>query len=303
MNSRTYSIVATVLLVLALIGLLFLWTRNSKLNESNEAYISEVDSLTQVKYDLLNDLDSLELAFNGLAVRSDSLSTSLSEAKESIKRLEQIRRQSSSDLRSLREEINQLRAVKSDLETTVATLMEENEQLLARNDSLNQELQVSQVLNQQLVSQTEQLAEANQALADEMDRLKAASVKANGFRVDVERGNGKPTTSGRRADVIEVSFDITQVPSEYQGLTTLYLVITDSNGMPVQSLNPVRTRINVRGEVAEFEAQQAKEVNLSASQRLSFKHEIQERRLEPGFYRAAIYSDMGFLGSSGFQLR
>lgn len=303
MNSKTYSIVATVLFALALIGVIFLWTRNSKLQTSNEEYMTEVDSLTQVKYDLLNDLDSLQLAYEGLAVTSDSLSNSLAGAKENIDRLERIRRQSASDLRSLREEINQLRAVKSELSANVAQLQEENAMLLAQNDSLNQELVVSQSRNQQLVSQTSQLEEANQALLDEMNTLKAESVKATGFRIDIEKDNGKPTLHGRRADVIEVSFDMTSVPREYQGLHTVYLVISDPNGTPIQSVNPVRTRINVRGEVAEFEAQLAKEVNLSESQRLSFKHEIQERRLDPGYYRAAIYSDMGFLGASGFQIR
>lgn len=303
MNSRAYSIVATVLFLLALIAIIFMWTRNNNLKESNEAYISEVDSLTEVKYGLLNDLDSLQLAFEGLSIRADSLSGSLTEAKDAIDRLERIRRQSASDLRSLREEINQLRAVKADLSATVAQLQEENEQLLAQNDSLSQELQTSQTRNQQLVSQTQNLEEANQQLLDEMNTLKAESVKASGFRIDIEKENGKPTLHGRRADVIEVGFDMTSVPREYQGLTTIYLVITDSNGTPIESLNPVRTRITVRGEVAEFEAQQAKEINLTEAQRLEFKHEIQERRLEPGYYRAAIYSDMGFLGSSGFQIR
>lgn len=303
MNSRAYSIVATVLFLLALIALIFMWTRNNQLQESNEAYISEVDSLTEVKYGLLNDLDSLQLAFEGLSVRADSLSGSLTEAKDAIDRLERIRSRSASDLRSLREEINQLRAVKADLSTTVAQLQEENEMLLAQNDSLSQELQTSQTRNQQLVSQTQNLEEANQVLLDEMNTLKAESVKASGFRIDIENDNGKPTLHGRRADIIEVSFDMTSVPREHQGLTTVYLVITDNNGSPIASRNPVRTRINVRGEIAEFEAQQAKEVNLTEAQRLEFKHEIQERRLDPGYYRAAIYSDMGFLGSSGFQIR
>lgn len=303
MNSKAYPIVATVLFVLALVAVIFLWNRNSNLKQTNEEYITEVDSLTQVKADLLQDLDSLQLAYEGMAAYGDSLSGSLASAKESIAKLEEIRRQSSSDLKSLRNEVNQLRALKTDLSSTIAQLQEENQALMARNDSLNTELVASTDLNQQLTTQTQQLEQANQALLDETNRLKAESVKASGFRVDVEQANGKPTTSGRRAEQIRVSFDLTNVPREYQGLHTVYLVISDSKSIPIASTNPVRTRITVRGEVAEFEAQQAKEMNLTNSQRLEFKHEISERRLDPGYYRVAIYSDMGFLGSAGFQLR
>lgn len=303
MNNRTVSIAAIVLFLLTLIGVIYLWTQNKQLKQSNETYISEVDSLTSVKYELLGEIDSIQGAFERMSVRSDSLSGSLAKAEQTISELNRIRRKSSADLESLRREINQLRSLKGDLEATVAQLQEDNQRLTAENEQLTVQLEESETRNEQLTSITQDLQEANQSLLDEMNRLKAASVKANGFQVDVLRNSGKPTTSGRRADVIEASFDVTDVPREYQGLHTVYLIISDANGTPIQSLNPVRARLTVNGEVAEIEAQQAKEVNLTTSQRLSFKHEIQERRLTPGYYRVAIYSDMGFLGSAGFQLR
>lgn len=303
MNNRTVSIVAIVLFLLTLIATIFLWTRNNKLQQSNETYIAEVDSLTNVKYELLGEIDSIQGAFERMSFRSDSLSGSLAKAEKTIDELNRVRRKSAADLESLRNEINQLRSLKGDLEATVAQLQEENERLTVENEQLTVQLVESETRNQELTSMTQDLQEANQVLLDEMNRLKAASVKANGFQVDILRGSGKATISGRRADIIETSFDITEVPREYQGLHTVYLVISDANGTPIQSLNPVRARLTVNNEVAEIEAQQAKEVNLTTSQRLSFKHEIQERRLNPGYYRVAIYSDMGFLGSAGFQLK
>ncbi len=302
-RSRLLSIVASVLFLLTLVALIFFINRNSKLQQENANYISEVDALTQEKYELLTDLDSLRGAYEDLSFVRDSLDQSLGQADSTIEVLNRIRRQNASSLSSLRQEVNQLRGLRNQMEATVAELEAENEALIARNDSLTQELQVSTQRNRQLATQTANLEEANEALLEETNRLKAASVRASGFTVDVQQRNGRPTTSGRRADKIIVNFDMTGVPPNYQGLHTLYLIISDATGVPIESRNPVRTRINVNGEIAEFEAQLAKEVSLADSQRLTFNHEVQERRLDPGYYRVAIYSDMGFLGSAGFQLR
>ncbi len=302
-RSRILSITASVLFLLSFIGLLFMVNRNQRLKEDNASYMEEVDILTQEKYQIMTQIDSLQGEVEGLSFVRDSLNEGLTQANATIEELDRIRRRSASSLASLREEVNQLRGMRVQMEATVADLQEQNDILAARNDSLSQELQVSTQRNRELVSQTASLEEANEALLDETNRLKAASVRASGFTIDIEQRNGRPTTSGRRADQVTVNFDMTNVPVEFQGLHTLYLVISDATGVPIESTNPVRTRINVRGEIAEFEAQHAKEVSLSTAQRLSFKHEILERRLDPGYYRVAIYSDMGFLGSAGFQLR
>jgi chromosome segregation ATPase len=301
MNNKNYSIVMTVLFLLALVGLLLMWNRGNRLQSANTTYVAEVDSLTQIKYELLNDLDSLQLAFEGLALQSDSLSEALAGAKETIAKLEQVRRQNSAGAESLRREINQLRALKADLESTVTQLREENEQLLAANEQLTVQLEASETRNLQLTSQTQELEEANKTLLDEMNRLRAASVKASGFQVDINRNSGRGTTSARRSRTLDISFDLTEVPREFHGLHTVYLVISDATGTPIKSLNPIRTRITANNQVAEIEAQAAKEVNLTASQRLNFKHEVQER-LSAGYYRVAVYSDLGFLGSAAFRL-
>jgi hypothetical protein len=44
-----------------------------------------------------------------------------------------------------------------------------------------------------------------------------------------------------------------------------------------------------------------KEVNITSNQRLSFSHNMEDK-LKPGFYRVAVYADLGMLGSANFRL-
>jgi len=44
-----------------------------------------------------------------------------------------------------------------------------------------------------------------------------------------------------------------------------------------------------------------KEDNITSNQRLSFSHKMEDK-LKPGFYRVAVYTDVGMLGSANFRL-
>jgi hypothetical protein len=54
--------------------------------------------------------------------------------------------------------------------------------------------------------------------------------------------------------------------------------------------------------VVELIAARARDVNITASQRLSFTHDLEDR-LRPGFYRVSVFTDIGLLGAASFRLQ
>jgi hypothetical protein len=49
-------------------------------------------------------------------------------------------------------------------------------------------------------------------------------------------------------------------------------------------------------------AVKAKDVDIAENQRLSFVYDLEEK-LDPGFYRVSIFTEIGMLGSSSIRLR
>lgn len=302
-KSRLYAGIALLLLLLAIA--IFFIVRSINLSGKNEGLNTSLDSLNTVKFDLLDQLDSLETEFAVTVATSDSLGGALSDAQSAMARqseeIKRIKRQSALTADQLKAEIAQLRNFKAQMEGAMEELRAENEKLKEENTYLSGELVKADSTNKQLTAKTGVLESANKALQEEMNKLRAKSVKATGFRVDVGKRNDKPTMSSRRTRNIGVSFDLIDVPEQYHGVHTLYLVITNEAGVPVKSANPIRTTIRVNDATAEIEAQVAKEVNLENTQRLVFNYSPSDK-LSAGTYQAAIYTDFGLLGTVSFKL-
>ncbi len=303
-NNRTVVILAT-LLLLSLIGLGWFWMKSSRLQGENTGYEATADSLSTLKYDLLDNIDSLQTAYQLIIAKNDSLNVSLEDALQNVanqnEQLKSIRRQSSNSQKGLLQEINQLRALKAELEGNIGRLVEENESLREENSMLAEQVETTEKRNQELSAKSSQLESANLTLQSDLSQLRAASVRASGFLVDLQTRSSKTTSKSGRVRNLSINFDIVNVPQEHQGTHTLYLVITDASGNPIASDNPIRKRIEANGRVAEIIAQQSKEVSLEESQRLNFNYPVSEK-LKRGTYQVSIYSDLGLLGSSNVKL-
>ena len=143
----------------------------------------------------------------------------------------------------------------------------------------------------------------NNSIQDEVKKLTLANFKASAFRVEVEKKRGsKATAKSRKAKRIKVSFDLTNVPEEYQGVRPLYLVISDDKATPIKLDNPIKAQIQVNGQTTDIIAAESKEINVTDNQRLSFSHDLAEK-LGSGYYRVALYTDIGLLGANSFRLR
>ena len=301
-NSRVYGIVVTALLILSAILGWFFWQKSrSMISESKQRQVT-LDSLAIVKTTIEHDLDSLSLAYSSLRTENESLQGKVTNTAAIIEQKEiaikQIKSATAKDLEGLSKQVADLQKVKTEYETVISVLKEENAQLKAENERLTGE-------NTQLKGEKEELSgkvtDLAKQLEDQIRKTQSATFKATSFRVEVARRNDKLTTKARRARELAVSFDLADVPQPFQGAQKIYLVITDDKGNPIASKNPVKATVYAPTGPVEIMAQQVKQVQVEATQRLSFSHQLEDK-LKSGNYVVAIYCDKGLLGASSLRL-
>ena len=306
MNSRQIIIILAVILGLLLILAGWWGMKVQQLNKANEQLSGEktelreqLDGLEAVKRNLEIEVDSLEKAYLAKVVENEELQGSLASAKNEViaknVALKNAKKANTSELNDLKAEIQELLASKGELEKLIKDVQSENDSLKSLAGQLEKDLADSRQEN-------EELASLNRAIQEEVGRLTLANFKASAFQIEVEQKNSKVTSKSKRARRIKVNFDLTNVPEEFQGVRPIYLAITDSKGTPINASNPVSVTINVNGQSMDLIAVEEKEVNIEGNQRLSFSHDLEEK-LATGFYRAAVFTDIGFLGASSFKLR
>ena len=305
MNNRK-NVILIVLLLLLIVGGIFVMNRQSKLEGQNEELSMQVDSLLLEKEALLIEFEAIQLAFQEEESRADSLSTVLADVQQQITErnaaAQKIKQQHTTEVSGLKKEIEELRQLRTESETYIAQLKSENAALLAQNLELTENVQSMQVANDQLTEKGQNLEASNSQLQKTVGKLTAASVKASNFQINADKKSGKNTANAKKVRSINVSFDMNNVPAEYQVNQTIYLVITDEFGTPIKVANPIRVQLKTNdGKINEIEAQQEKKVKLSANQRIDFTQEF-DSKLKAGKYKATVHSQLGILGSGSFVL-
>ncbi len=299
MNKNNGAIIAAIILGVLLVGAL-IWgisqsSSKKKLETKTKQMTEQVSELELLKSDLEREVDSLIQEYQVLAGENEELQGSLGDAEAKLVSAKRALNSATSERNNLRAEIQALMAAKTELQGNIQALQAENDSLKLRMGILEEDLAMT-------TEEKKALAQMNQTIQDEVKRLTLANFKASGFRVVPSRKNDKVTTKSKKVRSLDVSFDLAEVPAKYQGVRPVYLSITDSNGNPIQAANPVKASSMVNGEAVELIAQEVKEVNIGDNQRLTFTHELDDK-LDPGIYRAAVYTDIGLLGASSFQLR
>ena len=301
-TSRERNLIAIIIVLLIALAGTSYWAffkkqENSVITKENIAYQSENKELISLRDSLVAQVESLSSSFAALSEENQSLQGSLNEAKieltSKIKTLSLYKKNSAKEANSLRAEILQLLAVKAELEESISALQEENDNLKVENTSLTSNLNEA---NKDKAA----LANLNRTMQEEVKKLTLNNFKASAFQVELETPKSKLTAKSTKARRIVVNFDLTSVPDEYQGIRTIYMAITDDNGVPVPGSN-ISKNIVVNGQTMSLNAVSGKEVNITSNQRLSFSHNMEDK-LKPGFYRVAVYADLGMLGSANFRL-
>lgn len=311
MKTRTILGILAVLLFLFLLGTAFwgygLKTETEQLKSEKTNLSKQLGEIEMLKLDLEAEVDSLESAYFSLEDENESLQESLKSEKARVRRRDQRiksisnalakeQTDSGTEINDLRSQIQSLLASKAALESSIFSLRSENDSLRNMTVGLTKDLGKAREDNLAM-------ANLNRSMEGELDRLTLANFKASAFNVEFLKRNSKKVTSkSRRAKKVKVSFDLTSVPQEYQGVRPVYLVITDEKATPIKLKEPITAQVVVNGQTQNISAAAAKEVNVQKSQRISFSHDLDEK-LSSGYYRISIYTDIGLLGATNFRLR
>ena len=303
MRTNQILIGVVILLVLALLfsGVWGLGQKNQKeaLKSETEQLSSELGDMESVKLQLEEEVSSLQNTYDLLVEENEALQGSLADAQKQLVRkdvaIRNANKKSSEMNTGLKGQIEELLSLRDSLQGSIVNLQEENLALKEKAGILEEDLNTAREEN-------EALANLNRSMQAELNRLTLANFKASAFQVSVEQKNEKVTSKSRRARRINVTFDLTEVPEEYQAIRPLYLTVTDERGTPIKAANPIQKKITAGNQQIDLIAVEVKEVNIGRSQRLSFSHELDEK-LASGFYRASVYTDIGLLGATSFRLR
>ncbi len=254
-----------------------------------------VDSLLQVKSGLESNLDQLERSFSNLSADNNWLSEQLATAtniiaeKDSV--IQAVKGQQVRNEAALRAQVQRLQTVKDRYEAVIAVLNQQNADLTAENGRLHGATDLLSA----------QVSELGQQLEAHIRRNLLAQYKATAFRVELTRRNDKLTVRARRTRELNIIFELNSVPPNYQGNQQLYLVITDDQGRPIASKNPVQTTLRTNKGPLAIVAQATQMQNVMESQQIVLAYALEDR-LKRGTYIVSVYSEKGLLGVASFRL-
>ncbi len=303
MNSKNVLIAVVVILALALIGSL-IWgssknTEAQELQQDNTEVNEALDAMTSLRDQLAREVDSLAGEYDLLASENVELNGQLAGTRDELSNaqaaLGRAKRNAAAEINDLRAQIEELTSVRGELQTSITALESENSNLREQMGILETDLAASR-------QEAEELTTMATSMEGEIRQLTYENFKATAFQISPEVKRGNPTSKSSRARRVAISFDVANVPAEYQGLRPMYIVITDEKGTPIPRTDYINTTVNVNGQPQDIMAIEAREENIGESQRLSFAHELEEK-LDAGYYRVTVYTDVGVLGSSNFRLR
>lgn len=299
LSSKNVALFAVLLMLLAVGMGIWSWVRFNGLRQARNAESQQhevvLDSLLQVKAGLERNLDSLESSFSDMRSQNDTLAKRLADATNIIEEkdivIREVKNNNTREEAALRAQVQQLQTVKDRYETIIAVLNKKNAQLEEENAELRGTTEILSSENTQLGSQLEA----------QILKTMSAQYKASALRVEMTRRNDKVTLRAKRTRELSISFDLNHVPGSYQGNQQLYLVITDEQGVPIPSKNPIQATIKTEKGAVPIVAQGTQMQNIIANQHIVLNYKLEDR-LKKGTYLVSIYSDKGLLGVTSFRL-
>lgn len=285
------------------------WVIGSQHSKQKKAVTNWQTELEETRTSLTSELSSLEGEYDMQIAENDTLKADLTERIAEVEALEKKVKSAQSQLaqsRASSEEIktrlSQLEELKSQLEMDVSRLTGENTALSETNTILTETVASAQSEVRQLNDRVSHLTEVNTKLNQRLATIAPAGFTADNFAIVAQKRNEKITSKAARADVINVSFDLSDVPSDYDRTHEIYLVITDFEGTPVKKVPLSKAEVRTSDNVMSLQVADKKKVKVAGDQMVQMTISPEED-LEPGSYNLIVYADNGFLGATGFQLR
>jgi hypothetical protein len=271
----------TALLVLSAIGIFYYWDKSGALALEKNRAGQRADSLLSAKVRLEAGIRELESELASIKADTDSLT-------ESVAQVNGLLGEREAALRRMRAATARLAAGRDTAHSHLADLQKERDHLAGENQSLTDQGNAFR----------NEVAGLNEKLLVMVPR---SAVTADAFRVEARKRNDKATAKAKKVHTLTVSFHL---PAELRtnGEKEVYLSLTNLQG-DVQ-FTPLRTAVvSVAGASQTVPVHAVERVNLDQNlQRISFTIQPTDD-LQPGTYRASVFTDDTYLGAVEFPLR
>jgi predicted RNase H-like nuclease (RuvC/YqgF family) len=305
-ESNGWKIATAIFGVLFLAAVVFGGVFYSKYNHSFHHATDLSSELENTKTQLQGELSTLNTQYSGQIAINDTLSSDLkakvAEVEDLQVRIAQARKElktSQANNAEIKNRLAQMEDLKVALEKDIENLKAENSTLAKGNADLNLELTQTKDQVATLNTQVMTLTSANEKLTSRLKTIAPAGFRADNFTVTSETKNNKITSKGKKIDEITVSFDLNNIPEEFQGNREIYLVLTEFNGNPVEEVPGKDVNLQIGDTPVKVHAADLEKVNLKGRQNVKMSFEPSED-LTPGTYNLMVYADNGYLGSTGF---
>lgn len=283
--------------------------RSSEISDERDRFTIQSDSLTTVKKNLEDEINGLTKDLNDerdenaeLVNKTEYINGLLAEKEKVVSHLNRetanLRKQGKSkdeQLTIMNNQIIALNDVKALMERNLTDLQANNANLISENTEWKAKYD-------ELRTQSDELNTHIASLNKKVDDIIYDS-PADNFRVEVLKPNSKVTAKAKKAHTLKVSFVVPEmVKTSTESMQTLYLTILDDKNVPIKGADK---EISVmRGEKLMPVAVHATQtVDFSKNpQNTTFMFDVKEK-LDPGTYKAAVYSNNDYLGTVEFKVR
>ncbi len=285
-SQQSTSIVIAVILLLSILGNVFLFVRNSTMNNEKEELNRELATVTagkeaaeEANAQLKADIAELNTQINAIRESAAAMEAEISSRDARISGL----RNQVAEIDQLRQQVAELEALRKEF----TRLEEERQQLMDDLQQLKEKLSEMETRHQALLARVE-----------EATYLKAYNVCVTNLR---DRWLGRPVTMelARRVNRTTVSFEINGNILVEPGSKSIHLVMTDPEGNVVNR-SPETFTISDSGDTSYFTEYTAIQYNRQ-SVPLSFTL-VHEDRLETGTFLMEVYIDGVLSGGKEFSL-
>jgi len=307
-ESNGWKVATAIFGVLFLAAVVFGGVFYSKYNHSVNHATDLSTELNDTRTSLQGELATLNTQYTGQIAMNDTLSADLQTKVAEVEDLKVRIAKAKSQLKSsqanneqIKSRLAQMEELKVALEKDIENLKAENSSLAQGNANLNMELAQTKDQVNTLNTQVMSLTSANEKLTSRLKTIAPAGFRADNFTVTSETKSNKITTKGKKIDEITVSFDLNNIPEEYQGNREIYLVLTEFNGNPVAEVPGKDVNLKVGDNSVKVHAADLEKVTLKERQNVKMSFAPTDN-LDPGTYNLMVYSDNGYLGSTGFMV-
>ncbi len=305
-NNQSWKVAAGILGLLFVGALIFGIMFFNKYQATVDKAADLGTQLDSTRTQLEGELASLNTSYGAQIALNDTLSvdlqkkiTEVEELKVRIAKARKDLKSSQANIAEITARLAQMEELKVALEQDIFGLKEENQSLASSNQALNTELSATKDEVNTLNKNVMALTSANDKLTGRLKTVAPAGFRADNFTVSSATKKDKQTSKAKKIDEITVSFDLNNIPEEFQGSRDIYLVLTEFNGNPVAAVPGKEVTLKFGNEPVHVRAADLEKVNLKARQSMIMSFEPTDN-LTPGTYNLMVYADNGYLGSTGF---